>query len=202
MLALCPPRPTPPIPSVPACLLPRRPWRLLLRMVTGFNSPCGCCRSWPHAPARQRFWLHPLEREPQRPRFAASPRCPTLLPHLPASLCCLPLLPASRTLQEEDEDEDDVVWMTDTSEAARAKRAAEQLSAATAAMVTQVRLGRAGSLWEGKEGAQRGVGYTGAMGQEGRGGSAAGGEHRRRGLGAQGRLLLLPRGGARRPCAA
>lgn len=38
---------------------------------------------------------------------------------------------------EEDEDGEDVVWMTDTSEEAMKRRAAEQLSAATAAMVTQ-----------------------------------------------------------------
>jgi translation initiation factor 5 len=40
--------------------------------------------------------------------------------------------------EEDDEDEEDeVVWMTDTSEAAMKQRAAEQLSTATAAMVTQ-----------------------------------------------------------------
>lgn len=39
--------------------------------------------------------------------------------------------------EEEQEDEDDVVWMTDTSDAAMKKRAEEQLSGATAKMVTQ-----------------------------------------------------------------
>lgn len=39
--------------------------------------------------------------------------------------------------EEEEEEEDDVVWMTDTSTEAMQQRAAEQLSGATAAMVTQ-----------------------------------------------------------------
>ncbi|KAI7841802.1 hypothetical protein COHA_004525 [Chlorella ohadii] len=39
--------------------------------------------------------------------------------------------------EEEEEDDDDVVWLADTSEEAMRARAAEQLSAATAAMVTQ-----------------------------------------------------------------
>ena len=39
---------------------------------------------------------------------------------------------------DEEEDDDEVEWMTDTSAEAMARRAAEQLSAATAAMVTQV----------------------------------------------------------------
>lgn len=38
---------------------------------------------------------------------------------------------------EAEEEDDEVVWMTDTSEAAMKQRAAEQLSTATAAMVTQ-----------------------------------------------------------------
>lgn len=38
---------------------------------------------------------------------------------------------------EEEEDEEDVVWMTDTSDEAMKKRAQEQLSSATAKMVTQ-----------------------------------------------------------------
>jgi translation initiation factor 5 len=39
--------------------------------------------------------------------------------------------------EEEEDDGDDVVWMTDTSDAAMKKRAQEQLSGATAKMVTQ-----------------------------------------------------------------
>ncbi len=39
--------------------------------------------------------------------------------------------------EAEEGSEDEVVWMTDTSEEAMKKRAAEQLTAATAAMVTQ-----------------------------------------------------------------
>jgi translation initiation factor 5 len=39
--------------------------------------------------------------------------------------------------EEEEEEEDEVVWMTDTSAAAMEARAAEQLSSATAALVTQ-----------------------------------------------------------------
>lgn len=39
--------------------------------------------------------------------------------------------------EQEEEDDDDVVWMTDTSDAAMKKRAEEQLSGATAKMVTQ-----------------------------------------------------------------
>lgn len=39
--------------------------------------------------------------------------------------------------EEEEEEDDDVVWMTDTSDAAMKKRAEEQLSGATAKMVTQ-----------------------------------------------------------------
>lgn len=39
--------------------------------------------------------------------------------------------------EEDEEEDDDVVWMTDTSDAAMKKRAEEQLSGATAKMVTQ-----------------------------------------------------------------
>ncbi len=50
---------------------------------------------------------------------------------------------ADETGADEDDDEDggeeDVVWMTDTSQAAVAARAAQQLTAATAEMVTQAR---------------------------------------------------------------
>ncbi len=41
------------------------------------------------------------------------------------------------TQDEEEEDEEEVEWMTDTSAAAQAARAAEQLTGATADMVTQ-----------------------------------------------------------------
>ena len=54
--------------------------------------------------------------------------------------------PSATEVEDADEDdsaedaEDDVVWMTDTSEAAVAARAAQQLTGATADMVTQVRM--------------------------------------------------------------
>ncbi|KAL4451517.1 hypothetical protein ABPG75_007179 [Micractinium tetrahymenae] len=51
--------------------------------------------------------------------------------------------------EEEEEDDDDVEWMADTSEEAMRARAAEQLSAATAAMVTQ------GNLEAEKEAARK-----------------------------------------------
>lgn len=44
---------------------------------------------------------------------------------------------AAEAEAEESEEEEEVVWMTDTSAAAVAARAAEQLTAATAALVTQ-----------------------------------------------------------------
>ena len=43
----------------------------------------------------------------------------------------------SNAMEESEEEEEDVVWMTDTSDAAMKKRAEEQLSGATAKLVTQ-----------------------------------------------------------------
>ena len=91
-----------------------------------------CCAPCTLAPGRSCCTRSPAARPPFCQAGGARAISPAGLGH------CVRAGGGDEDEEEDASEEDEVVWMTDTSEAAMRKRAEEQLSAATAALVTQV----------------------------------------------------------------